>query len=606
MIAAARSRSAKILDVVGFVALLAIVALFLAPIFTHRDTYGSHDWDQMEAHRYLAVKTLTNYHQIPLWNPYSCGGHTWWGGVESGTNLVSPFLPAYLLAPLPMALRIEIAGATTLGAVGAWVFGGRLLESTGLRLLVSVAFALNTRYALGVEMGHAWHLYYALVPWALFFLDRAISAAKGKATGSVVGLGAVLAGMVYLGAIYPMPQAIMVVAIYALTGAVALRSFRPLALAVLGGVVSFGLAAPKLLPILETLRRFPRLVDSPETIDLNGVVGIFTTRSGDPRPAVGPWAWHEFGIYVGWIPFILMCAAPFLARRWRERAALFAGAGCFVLALGRFSSIAPWALLHDHVPVFQSQHVPSRWFYPMVLMLSVAAAAGLQRLLHRHGGKRFSLEIALLAVALWVGIDIALESQKELVNAFPHPGPSVAVSTGPFHQERVATGELRYAGADWTAPALPAMMANVGLIDCGTFPGLHSYYRDRKGAVPGLGAKGLGDPDYRGEVFFIDGDGTATMETWTPNAVSVRWEGAKSGDVLVMNQNWDAGWSAEGRVENLHDRLAVRVDAPSGMMHFRYRPRFMVLGLVIFALTLVGIALQSERVRRRIFVKATG
>src|SRR5436305_7411315 len=86
---------------------LGAIALVVAPLFIFKDTYGVHDWDQMEAHRYLAVKTLKSFHQIPFWNPYSCGGHTWWGGLESGTNLVSPFLPFYLLVSLPWALRLE-------------------------------------------------------------------------------------------------------------------------------------------------------------------------------------------------------------------------------------------------------------------------------------------------------------------------------------------------------------------------------------------------------------------------------------------------------------------------------------------------------------------
>ncbi len=46
----------------------------------------------------LAIKTIKHYHQFPFWNPYSCGGHTWWGGLENGVNLVSPFFPVYMLS----------------------------------------------------------------------------------------------------------------------------------------------------------------------------------------------------------------------------------------------------------------------------------------------------------------------------------------------------------------------------------------------------------------------------------------------------------------------------------------------------------------------------
>lgn len=596
-----RGRKERALHVLAFLLLLGVVGAVVAPLFGKTDTLGAQDWDQMEAHRYLAVKTIEKYHQFPFWNPYGCGGHTWWGGIESGTNLVSPWLPAYLLAPLPWAVRLEVVGAALLGAIGAWTFVGRLTRSPGLRLLCACAFAVNGRWALQTESGHTWHLYYAWMPWALWLFDRAIAAPPGKAKRDVVGLGVVLAAMVYTGAIYPLPQVIIVIALYGLVAAVALRSVRPLALALGGGLLSFAFAAPRLLPVIDVLRRYPRLVDSPETIDLAGIIGIFTSRQGEARPAVGPWGWHEFGFYIGWLPFLLMLSAPFLARRWKERAALLAGSACFVLALGSFSPMAPWALLHDHVPVFQSQHVPSRWFYPAVLLLLASAAAACERWLRRVPRGRLLLELALLATAGYVGFDIALQSQPDVAGTFVRGAPTVGPSVGPYHQEKTAPAELRYPVPDWAPPALPAMVANVGVIDCVTFPGLNTYYRDRKGRAPGLGAKGVGDGDYRGETYFASGPGAAVVDGWTPNVVTVRYTGAAEGDLLVLNQNWDPGWSAERGVVNWKDVAATPVSAGSGVVVFRYRPRFFVLGCVIlfgttFALLLLPYA---RRWRRR-------
>lgn len=598
-----RTKPEKVLDVVAFLLLCVVIFVCIRPIFRDTTTYGGHDWDVMVAYRYLAVKTIKSYHQIPLWDPYSCGGHTWWGGLESGTNLVSPFLFLYLLKPLPIALRIEVASAAVLSAVGCWLFTGRLMRAAGLRLLVASAFAACTRWALGAEMGHMWHLWYALLPWALWFYDRALTAEPGKVKRNLVGLGVVLAAGVYLGAIYPLPHIVAVVGIYAIAAALAHRSWRPITLALAGGVLSFGFAAPRLLPLFEMLRRFPRLTDSPETIDLNGLIGIFTARIGDARPAVGPWGWHEFGIYTGWIPFLAMAAAPLLARTWRERAAMAAGIFCFVLGLGRFSTIAPWAILHDYLPIFQSQHVPSRWLYPAVLVLLASFGASADRLLRRVRGWHFMLEIALLLVGLWVGLDIADQSKQELANTFSRKGPTIAESTGEFHQRKAASAELQYEGADWAPPGLPAIIGNVGLIDCGTFPGLHNYYRDRKGRIPGLGAKGIDEADYRGEAYLASGVGTATTETWTPNAVTIRWEGANAGDFLVMNQNWDAGWVAENGIVNWNDLNAMPVDAPSGTAHFRYRPRSFQLGIAIFVLFVVGL-LAERRVRARLSARS--
>src|SRR5580692_6991885 len=94
--------------------ILAMIGWALAPTLADRLTVGSHDWDQMESHRYLITKTIFRFHQFPFWNPYACGGHPNWGGFESGTTIVSPWFPFYLLLSLPHALRVEVWGMALL------------------------------------------------------------------------------------------------------------------------------------------------------------------------------------------------------------------------------------------------------------------------------------------------------------------------------------------------------------------------------------------------------------------------------------------------------------------------------------------------------------
>ncbi|HSQ67041.1 MAG TPA: hypothetical protein VLM85_27675 [Polyangiaceae bacterium] len=587
------------LDSIALLLVLGAVALVVAPIFISLDTYGIHDWDQMEAHRYLAVKTIKRFHQFPFWNPYSCGGHTWWGGLESGSNLVSPWFPAYLLLSLPLALRVEVVGATLLSAVGTWLLAGRFTRSAGLRLLVVAAFTIDSRFTEQIAVGHTWHLYYAWTPWALFFLDRAMAIAPapwsrvGSALGDVVACGAMLAMMVYTGGIYPLPQTIFVIACYSTASAWAARSWRPILVAVASGLLSFAFAAPRLLPVLDMLRHYPRLVDSTESMDLTGLIGVYTSK-GPGHPVLGPWGWHEFGIYTGWIPVLLMVFALFFAARARERALRLAGALCVLLALGRFSDYAPWALLHDYVPVFESQHVPSRWLYPATLLLVIAAVAVIERFLARQS-RRGWLELSLLFVGAYVALDVGLEAQRPLVGAFARKMAPIEEKTTGFHQERSAPSSLRYDVSDWAPPAMPAMRANVGLLECETFLGLDSYYRDRKGRIPGLGAHAQGDPEYRGEVYFADGRGDAQILSWTPNEVVVHYDGATAGDVLVMNQNWDPGWHADGGAIPWVDLVATHVPGPRGEITFRYRPRFLWLGILVFTATVAALVMLRRR-----------
>ncbi|HEX4446846.1 MAG TPA: hypothetical protein VH044_08925, partial [Polyangiaceae bacterium] len=139
-------RAAATLAAWGIV--IAMVLLVVGPALQDRTTLGTHDWDQMESHRYLLWKSVRVFGQFPFWNPYGCGGHSSWGGIESGTTIVSPWLPFYLFAPLPIAIKTEILGAALISAAGTWLLAGRFTRSAALRAFCCAVFVVNGRWAL--------------------------------------------------------------------------------------------------------------------------------------------------------------------------------------------------------------------------------------------------------------------------------------------------------------------------------------------------------------------------------------------------------------------------------------------------------------------------
>lgn len=589
---------------VAWAVLAAMAAYVLAPTLADRTTVGGHDWDQMESHRYLVTKTILRFHQFPFWNPYACGGHATWGGFESGTIVVSPWLPFYLALPLPLALRVEIFGSALLSMIGAWLLAGRFTRSAAVRALVVVVFAVNGRWTLQLAAGHTWHLVYGLTPWVLYFYDRASGASpleRAPRWRDTVYLGVVLAMMVYTGGIYPLPQTALLLALYGVGLAIVSRSLRPLGVGLVGGAIALGLAAPKLLPILEVLSRFPRLTDSNEFMDFMGFMLILTAPEQDmgmPANHVSQWGWHEWGMYVGWAPFVLVTVGTILGRGVRESPLKWAGLAALVLGLGAFDPHAPWTELHK-LPVFKSQHVPSRWMYPSLLLLATVTASVFERGLRRAGRARAWLEMAMLPAVAWIAHDIASVARLAMTHAFVNHMPKVAESTGAFHTEITLPRELDYA-SDYAPPSLPAEMANIGTIACGTFPGLNVYVRDQDGRVSGLGARGKSDPLYHGEAYIPEGLGTAEIVSFSPNVITVKVTGSQAGDHLVLNQNWDGGWRANGEPAlDWSDTVATQLHAENSTVVFRYRPRFWYLGLALCGATL-GAIVYASRLRRRV------
>lgn len=594
---------------------LAMIAIVVEPFFDDLSRWGFHDWDSTTASRLLTVISLKRYGQFPFWNPYACGGYSAWGYVEGGTTVVSPWLPIYLALPIQIALRVEVVGTAILSAVGTWLLAGRFTRSIAARTLVCVLFVVNGRWALQTASGHLWHCYYAYMPWVLYFYERAHGFGRSPFDSpprwrDAVFAGGFLALMVYSGAIYPLPHTAFVLGAYGLLLAIVYRSWRPL---LSGGLVLLalvGLSAPKLLPVLDAFSRSPRLTDSPEKLDLTGFLTLLTSRDqafGSSPMRMSHWGWHEWGMYLGWVPVLLLSWGVVYAgwQQKRERVVKVVGIVVLFLGFGSFHEYAPWPLLRQ-LPVFSSQHVPSRWLYPALLLLALPTAAGLGRFVANRGRRSWLVEWTMLAGITWVALDMASVSQLALRRVFWMQLPPIT-EQAQFRQHANVPRSLHYVVRDWAVPAVPAMLSNAGVLECYGVASLAIYWRQPDGTIPGQGARGLGTYDYRGEAYTASGEGRASIVEWSPNRVTVRVEGAQAGDTLVLNQNFDPSWLAnDNPAFSWKDAVATTLPSGDTTITFRYWPRRQWAGLAIFGLTIasLGGAWVLDRRRRKLPVIA--
>lgn len=587
--------------IAAFAAIPTMILLVVSPLLLHPWTLGQHNWDQMNTQREVVVKTIAQYHQFPFWDPYTCGGHPAWGSLESAPIVVSPSLPVYLLFPLPIAIRIEIVGWAILGALGCWKLASRFTASVGVRSLFTVVTLLNSRWGMQLGAGHTWHLLYGLLPWALFFFDRAIEpgADRFRARRDVVLAGAAIATMVYGDGIYPVPHTAFALLVYAAVLARTTRSWRPLVALAGTGATALGLAAPKLFPLAQSLVRFPRYIKSDEAMWPQYLYGIFTWREGD-YTAMAPFAtgmWHEWGLYLGWPALVGLVAAIVASRGPRERALKWAGFIMLSFVLGGFHPLTPWRLLHL-LPVFKSQHVPSRWLYASLIVLACAAASGVERWLRGTQERRPRFEALLGFAAIALAFQMGTVSREPLAQSFVNPVPVAHDPAAPFHMVHRLPPRPDYVPGLWDVSTLPGVLENTGTLECDTDNGIHVTHRNPEGRMIGVGAYGDTDPEYRGEAYDAERTATASIVSWTPNAVDVRVEGAQPGDHVVLNQNWDLGWQADGRpAAPYKDAVSTIATSSAQTVRFRYRPRSFAWGLALAALTIGAIVVVLRRAR---------
>jgi len=569
-------------------ALLSLVLpafVMLWPWLRDSEQYGFHDWDVMTSHRHLAVTSLRQYGELPAWNPYACGGFPAWGYIEGGTNVVSPWLPLYWWLDIRRAVRLEVLGMALVGAWGCYLAAGTLTSSRGARAMAVALWAANGRFGLQAAAGHGWHLAYAILPWAFWCFERART--KPVSIAHSGGLALSFAMLVYSGGIYPLPHTVLLLGLWALCVAAIDRSFRPvLVLAATGGAGAL-LSAPKLLPMLALFERAPRTIDSTEVLSLRAFVTLLTSREQGffDRPAtVSPYGWHEWGMYISLPGALLLAAALVLTRGKREAALKGIGVLFCVLGFGAFHRWAPWSLLHQ-LPMFQSQHVPSRFLYPAAFAVSLVLAAGLGALVLHAKQKRPYLDAVLAAFALALALDVASVAQKPMKQSMTLRAPEAIRAAPAFVTETKAP--LQYAPRDWAAPMYLAMRANTGVLECYGAP----PFSER-------GAIARSDRRYHGEAFVL-GSGNANIRAWTPNRAEIELKEVRAGSRLIYNTNFDGGWQAmvendsgEHRVRPiaLDNRVAVELPQGDSVVVLRYRPPGFGIGVVLASLTALGFA----------------
>jgi hypothetical protein len=604
--------------IAALAAIPTMVLLVVSPLLQHPWTLGQHNWDQMNTQREVVVKTIEQYGQFPFWDPYTCGGHPAWGSLESAPIVVSPVLPAYLLLPLPIAIRAEIVTWAILGAIGCFKLASRFTSSAALKSLFTVITLLNSRWGMQVGAGHTWHLLYGLLPWAFFFFDRAIEPERDPALTrrDAVLAGVVIATMVYGDGIYPVPQTAFALLLYAAVVAQRARSWAPLRALSITGISAIGLAAPKLLPLAQSMMRFPRYIKSDEAMWPQYLYGIFTWREGD-YTAMAPFAtgmWHEWGLYIGWPALALLALGLVFSRGPRERALKWAGLVMLSFVLGGFHPLTPWRLLHL-LPLFKSQHVPSRWLYASLMLLACAAVSGGERWLRGRSpaspepGRNLDgrspawpepgrnlIEALLGVAALLLAVQIGTVAREPLAESFVNPMPTAHDPAARFHLMHRLPPRSDYVPGLWDVATLPGVLENVGTLECDTDNGIHVTHRNPEGRMKGVGAFGDSDLEYRGEAYDAERAATVTIASFTPNAVEVHVEGAQPGDHIVLNQNWDPGWKANGGpTASYEDAVSTVATSSTETVRFRYWPASFVWGLAFAALTAVAAVTSAQR-----------
>ncbi len=350
---------------------------------------------------------------IPLWNPYLFGGMPFVGDIQSGIFYPLNLLTFFISNPLTFrdmeflsVLHFFIAGAGMYVFLrwGKWRIAS---DETGIAtrhsslvtrtacLAGAIAFEFSDLFVthfgnLNLIAVAAW------TPLVLLFYRRAVTDRR-PAFAAIAGV--ILAVAFFAGHIQIFLFIVLALGLFAIWetidegrktddgGQAAAFIFRPSPFVYLAltALVSFGLAAPTLLPSAEMAQHTLRAAYSYEqaaqfSLPPAQLIGLLVPgffRRGS-QAAWGPWQRVEVG-YIGVLPLLLALLA--LALR-RDAPTRFFGAFALIglaLALGGYAILHGW--LYQWAPGFGELRVPARFIVLFDFAIAALAAFGFDLLL---------------------------------------------------------------------------------------------------------------------------------------------------------------------------------------------------------------------------------
>lgn len=513
-----------------------------------------------------AIDTIRRYGELPLWNPYYCGGFDAVGAPQ--TRFVSPTLLLGLLFGAERAEILTVFFFAVVGMEGMYRWLRLRVTEPLAALVVAPVFALSGQYAVAYHRGWVQFMGFELVPWILLGVTLAV---RRKPSGIAIASIA-FATMLGFAGFFAAPL-VALAAIFESVRALAEepRTARLRSMAMLLATASFmaTVAMLRLWPVAETLLSAPRIMagtpgHAPKAL-LAALVGVLAVKDGNTDV--------NGSFYVG-AGFLALFALGM-----HHRSALpsvIIAMICGWLATGYASRISSFGMLRE-LPIFAAIRYPERFLWLGILFASAPVAGALARVPYIGEGRKWRVGtvVVLLAGVAWtVGGEIAAFHRVALARTM---GVVTEGRVADFHQSR---------GNRWLAVHLESQ--NIGSLSC---------YETHRLAESTLLRGDLPAEEYLAPD--AADAGTVKRLAWSPTKITLSVDVSRPARVLV-NQNWAPGWHATvGKVVSHEGLLAVDMPAGAHEVALAFLPWSTLGGATVTLASLVALAWIGVRARRR-------
>lgn len=575
--------------------LVVVTPLVLSGFWTSRNFWGISDWDYYfslhESYRTIILK----YHQLPLWNPYICGGTA--GLADPEFSVFTPTFLLELIFGVPTGLRLAIYFSTIIGGLGMLLLAKRLHLSALAALLTAGVYALGSVNLLEIVEGHV-NIFAAMwLPWILWSFLGAYRTQKTTPAeapperraqeGRVFNKKALLCGVFlsltfYQGGIYLLFYTAIAFFILPLFASRPRAAYK---ITLFAGAWALGFSAFKLIPVFFWLREFPDTAYASSTFTLPYLHHILLGRylhGAEVLPQQGS-GWHEYGAYIGYAALLVALLGAYVSRKTRIGKALLATTVIALLISSAGPLLKP---LFDVAPFIPRSNI-SRVILFAIIPLCVLAGTGLDWL-HRKKpwGKTTAFVLFAVAAIELTTLSFQLSRQAFVVPpplSLPSSAPSpIAYNPNTYPTRVPGPHDKAGEGTDYTR-SYAAILAGYGTLNYCTSLGPTPHVRT------------IYDEGETGVASLPPAIGTTEVTRWSPNQLEIKGE-ATQATRLLLNMNYARGWLVNGKpTREAEGRVMIPLSAGTFTLLIKYTPPGMILGLIVSLLTLLCAGVITRR-----------
>ncbi|MBU0667340.1 MAG: hypothetical protein KKC26_08310, partial [Nanoarchaeota archaeon] len=584
-----------------------LTSIFLYPIIKNAALGGKFTMQFYQFLEEAPRKTILQYHQIPLWNPYQCGGNVLLASPQSG--FLFPLFVIIIIFNTIIGMKLLMFAHYLIGLVGMYLVGKHFKMKPLFAFFAACIYTFTGVHAIYVDMTPK--LAFFLLPILFFCFVKSIDNKK------YLFLAALIYSLVWFDkGVYALAYISLFLIIFTLISYFKKDQQVLIKQLFIMFILFFLISSIKTIPYITGvyLENQRPVISGWEQIEIQEALRLMIKPTNLVKQEnTNPVNYQAYGNFIGLPVFILFIISFFLdyKKHWNLKIASII---FFTILLG--NKFITWPLLHN-MPIFSSLHFPGRSRFIINFCIAILSALTLQKicfyLSNKKKYKRITYFMSVVIISLII-IQLIIFNRTFYENVFTQKINEVIPNKEFIQKSKSET--VRNFENEWTS-----VINNEGCVYCVMAQGIKTaqkggiWYYFHGSAIP------IESPKYQGEVYLLNNtevlsnysncsnsnnvsinrymncshniSSTANYTYWSPNKLIVEINTTKP-DTLIINQNYHEPWKSYSNkkkliVKNTNDLISVEIKPENKKIMLYYLPTSFIIGSIISITTITGI-----------------